>query len=302
MILNRFIAFSMFILVFACSSAAQSTTIKGKIYNSDSTKVIPGVQISDLGNTIFSLSNSFGSFEINLKQGDQATLLFLAKGFHHKTIRFGGNKDTFVHVFLNENINTLDPVLLMTKHSGSDNITGSSSYIGPKELDKFAYSDANQVLRNVPGIQIQQEDGFGLRPNIGLRATGVERSSKITLMEDGILAAPAPYAAPAAYYFPSVGRMEGVEVVKGSSQIKYGPFTTGGAINFISAPIPEEFSAKLSMNSGSFNTQNMLASLGHQGEYLGFMVQTLQQRSDGFKNLPSNQSTGFNKSDYLGKT
>jgi len=301
MILNRFIAFSMFILVFACSSAAQSTTIKGKIYNSDSTKVIPGVQISDLGNTIFSLSNSFGSFEINLKQGDQATLLFLAKGFHHKTIRFGGNKDTFVHVFLNENINTLDPVLLMTKHSGSDNITGSSSYIGPKELDKFAYSDANQVLRNVPGIQIQQEDGFGLRPNIGLRATGVERSSKITLMEDGILAAPAPYAAPAAYYFPSVGRMEGVEVVKGSSQIKYGPFTTGGAINFISAPIPEEFSAKLSMNSGSFNTQNMLASLGHQGEYLGFMVQTLQQRSDGFKNLPSNQSTGFNKSDYLVK-
>lgn len=301
MILNKKIVYTLCILAFAFSTQAQSGTIKGKIYNSDSTNVIAGVQISDLGNTIFSLSNSFGSFEIDLKKGDPPILLFLAKGYNPKTIQLGAAKDTFIHVFLEENINTLDPVLLMTKHSGSDNVTGSSAYIGPKELDRFAYSDANQVLRNVPGIQIQQEDGFGLRPNIGLRATGVERSAKITLMEDGILAAPAPYAAPAAYYFPSVARMEGVEVVKGSSQIKYGPFTTGGAINFISTPIPEDFSAKLSLNTGSYNTQNMLASLGHQGEYIGVMVQSLQQRSDGFKNLPSGLGTGFTKSDYLVK-
>ena len=73
-------------------------------------------------------------------------------------------------------------------------------------------------------------------------------------MEDGILISPAPYSASSAYYFPSVARMQAIEVLKGSSQIQYGPYTTGGAINFVSTEIPQKFRGKISTSYGSFKT------------------------------------------------
>ena len=100
------------------------------------------------------------------------------------------------------------------------NRTGSAYYISPEEIRRLGYTDINRMLKAVPGVNMYEEDGFGLRPNISLRGTKAERSERISIMEDGVLAAPAPYSAPAAYYFPNVARMEAIEVLKGSSQVR----------------------------------------------------------------------------------
>ncbi len=180
-------------------------------------------------------------------------------------------------------------------------VPGSAHFLDSRDLRKFEYNDIHRALSEVPGVNIQEEDGYGLRPNIGLRGTGSERSSKISIMEDGILQAPAPYAAPAAYYFPTVARMNGIEVRKGSSQIKYGPFTTGGALNLISTPIPEHFSGYVRLSAGSDQNRAIHATAGNSLQNVGFLVETFQENTDGFKELDGGGNTGYDKKDYLFK-
>ncbi|MEY8262698.1 MAG: TonB-dependent receptor plug domain-containing protein, partial [Bermanella sp.] len=108
-----------------------------------------------------------------------------------------------------------DPVALQQVYitGGQDEIStlpGSATLIDQVSLEQFEYTDIHRILNEVPGINILEEDGYGLRPNIGMRGSSAERSKKITIMEDGVLSGPAPYSAPAAYYFPNVSRMSAV--------------------------------------------------------------------------------------------
>ncbi|WP_431158477.1 TonB-dependent receptor family protein [Winogradskyella poriferorum] len=181
------------------------------------------------------------------------------------------------------------------------NRTGSAYYLSPEELQKFSYTDINRALRSVPGVTFYEEDGFGLRPNISLRGTSPQRSAKISIMEDGVLIAPAPYSSPSAYYFPSVARMQAVEILKGSSQVQFGPFTTGGAINMISTQIPNTLTGQIRANYGSFNTSQLHARVGDSKPTLGYMVEYLNYNSDGFKDLPDNSNTGFDINEVVAK-
>lgn len=196
----------------------------------------------------------------------------------------------------------VEHVSLLGSYRSAIRMPGAVDVIGPSELAQFAYSDVGRVLAATPGVYIQEEDGYGLRPNVGIRGSGTERSSKITLMEDGILTAPAPYAAPAAYYFPSIARMHAVEVRKGSSQIESGPYTTGGALNLVSTPIPEGALVRADLFAGGFEGQNVRGVAGGTVGPVGVLVEGLRIHSGGFKRLDGGGDTGFLTSDLVVKS
>lgn len=179
-------------------------------------------------------------------------------------------------------------------------LPGSAARVDNAQISIEAANDINQLLKTVPGTYIREEDGYGLRPNIGIRGATSERSSKITLMEDGVLIAPAPYSNPEAYYFPTAMRMHTIEVLKGAPLLRYGPQTTGGVVNLVSTPIPEESEGRVSLRYGQNGEADMLANVGGRAGDFGVLLETAQRRSDGFKDIDrSSRDSGYEISDYL---
>jgi Fe(3+) dicitrate transport protein len=294
----------LLLTMFYFNLIAQQGKISGLIINAETYKPLSNVEII-INNTPFKVKTNYkGKFIIDNINDGSYELVIYKENFKviKKLITINNNQLKF-DLIMEDNIINLPELLiesfsLINGEIGKSKIVGSAHNISKKELLKFNYTNIHEVLSKVPGVNLQEEDGYGLRPNIGLRGTGLERSSKITIMEDGILMAPAPYSSPSAYYFPTIGRMNSIEILKGSSQIKFGPLTTGGAINFISTPIPEKLNGSIKLIGGSNNFRNFHGHVGTSHNNLGFMIEGFNYGSSGYKKLGNNENTGFDKKDY----
>lgn len=178
---------------------------------------------------------------------------------------------------------------------------GSAHVINDRQLQRFEHDDPHAVLRAVPGVYARGEDGMGLRPNIGIRGVNPDRSKKVMLLEDGIPFAPAVYSAPAAYYFPIFTRMTQVRVIKGPAAIAYGPQTVAGAINLITRPIPTGLAGGLDAALGEYGHGKAHGHVGWSNERVGFLIEGVHLRNDGFKELPDEADTGFFRNEWMVK-
>lgn len=116
---------------------------------------------------------------------------------------------------------------------------GSAAVIDSRTLEESRVTNANEALRKIPGVHMRDEEGMGLRPNIGMRGLNPTRSTKTLLLEDGLPLSYAPYGDNASYYHQPIDRYESVEVSKGSQVIRFGPQTAGGVVNYIT-PEPQQ--------------------------------------------------------------
>jgi Fe(3+) dicitrate transport protein len=147
------------------------------------------------------------------------------------------------------------------------NIAGSGATIEEVDMERARIFTVNDALRQAPGIFARDEEGLGLRPNIGIRGLSPIRSTKVLLLEDGIPLGFAPYGDNAAYFHPSVRRFQRIEVLKGASQIRFGPNTIGGVINYVTRAAPDRFEGKIGLSGGNNNYGEIDLELG--GPLLG---------------------------------
>jgi Fe(3+) dicitrate transport protein len=183
-------------------------------------------------------------------------------------------------------------------------IPGSASVIRKAELDRTAAISGNEVLRKVSGLHVVDEEGIGLRANIGIRGLDPDRSRTVLMLEDGVPVALAPYGEPEMYFTPAIDRMSGLEVLKGSGSILYGPQTFGGVINYLTANPPATptfnalvrggqegfFTGRFSYGTTVGNTGFVASYLRKQGENVGLVDYGIHDINTKFKMVLGDRS------------
>ena len=208
----------------------------------------------------------------------------------------------FVPAFSADDIETIESVTIIGSVEDLRKLPGSGQVIPNEDLLKAMDTDIQKILTAVPGVYMRTEEGYGLRPNISIRGTAIERSGKVTIMEDGVLVAPSPYTSSSAYYFPTTGRIHSIEVLKGPAAVSQGPQTIGGAINLISTPIPNTPSGKFVQELGENGMMRTHAYYGGTSGNFGALVEVHEHESDGFDSIANvGGDTGFDKSDLMVK-
>ena len=100
----------------------------------------------------------------------------------------------------------LDRVVVVGRADRAARQPGSAQLLERAELESARVLSVAEALRKVPGVVVRDEEGFGLRPNIGIRGLNPTRSTKVLLLEDGLPFAFAPYGDHASYFHPPIER------------------------------------------------------------------------------------------------
>ncbi len=163
----------------------------------------------------------------------------------------------------------------------ADRLPGSYSLISAAMLTESRVFGVDEALRKAPGVHTRAEEGFNLRPNIGIRGLNPTRSTKVLLLEDGVPLSYAPYGDNASYFHPPVDRFQEIEILKGAGQILYGPMTVGGVINYITPSIPSQNSGALTLTGGNLDYLNAHLQYGFNWKKTGVLVDAVRKQGEG---------------------
>lgn len=257
-----FLASFVIVLSTSLTVRAQSTkaSVSGRILDQNSA-TISGAEVTlrakGANKEATLVTNGDGAFHFNDLSSGEYELSAVARGFSgaHQTIALNTAETRGIDLTLQPS-SLAETVVISSNYLFIDGekverTPGAVDIIDKTTLESSRALSSSETLRKVAGLNVRDEEGFGLRPNISIRGLNPTRSTKVLLLEDGLPLTYAPYGDNASYYHPPVDRFESVEIVKGSGQILYGPTTVGGVINYVTPHPPVNPSGYLTLMGGN---------------------------------------------------
>lgn len=172
-------------------------------------------------------------------------------------------------------------------------IAGTVNVVTREEILRARPKNADEMLRRIPGVNVLDEYGQGLRPNIGIRGMDPRRSKNILLLLDDTPIQPALFGDASTYYMVPIERIDHIEVIKGGATVLYSPNTQGGLINFIRKRIPTTPTFSTTNTFGSFNLFQSDTQYGGYFGNFGAQLGYVRRQSDGFRQRSASQLDDF---------
>lgn len=162
-------------------------------------------------------------------------------------------------------------------------IPGTVNVVTREEIQRARPRSADDMLRRIPGVNIIDEHGAGLRPNIGIRGLDPLRSRNVLILVDEIPIQPALFGDPAMYYMVPIDHVDHIEVIKGGATVRYSPNTQGGLINFVTKSIPTTPTFSTTNTFGSFNYLQSDTYYGGRFGNLGAQMGYTRRQGNSFR-------------------
>lgn len=156
---------------------------------------------------------------------------------------------------------------------------GARTIVERKQFRESGSSNVREVLRQIPGVQVQESNGTGgseVSLNIAVRGLSARFSPRSTMLVDGVPLAFAPYGQPQLSLSPiALNNLDAIDVVRGAGSVRYGPQNVGGIINFVTRAVPRDFTidgglgAEFGSHGGKVKTTPSLFIGGTNDQGLG---------------------------------
>lgn len=167
---------------------------------------------------------------------------------------------------------------------------GSREVLTEEELHERGALNLEDALRGVNGVQVLDETGTGILPNIGIRGLNPLRSERLQLLVDGYPIGIGPYTNVGVSLFPvTLPSIQAVDIVRGGAAVHYGPNNVGGVLNLVTKPISRDFEQSIreritiAEDTGNAYYDSYYRASGFVTDDLGLQLQVNLQDGEGFR-------------------
>ncbi len=188
----------------------------------------------------------------------------------------------------------LGPIVITpTRTEQAGNTSSATVYVvTASEIKSSGATSTSQVLRGIPGVQIDDLFGNGSEANVGLRGFSSTANANTLVLVNGRRLNYSDTASPDLHHVP-LNDIERIEVLAGSAGSLYGDQAVGGVINIITKKPVESFH-QVSARAGSFDYRGIdFNSSSRLTPTLAYRLSAGKFETDNYRDHNAEENTSF---------
>jgi len=290
-----FIILFLFFLVLSVSCIKGQSCITGNIINSNTGQLISGANIK-VQNNSGAISDKKGNFRIcNLPSDSvEVTVSFLGFETIHQKLGLVPGENKPIEISMTPASILMDELVVTATRTDNTilNVPARINLVSLKTIQNYPNQSIDEVLKFIPGINYSRPFGiFSTKATVTMRGMSGKEQARVLVLLDGVPLNKSD-GGTVDWNMVDMNSVQKIEITKGAGSALYGGNAMGGIINIITGQPAEKFTAKASLEYGTFNTMGGKLNLGgrikktNSNNSFYWLANTFYKQSDGYITQP----------------